>query len=104
MWIFLVLQLINCQLSIVNCQSLTDRKYDYYFHEATRLRIQRQYDASFDMLQHCLAIRPNSPSALYELAQYYIVLKQNERGTAIMAEAVKYAPDNYWYAQGLANL
>ncbi len=104
MWIFLVLQLINCQLSIVNCQSLTDRKYDYYFHEATRLRIQRQYDASFDMLQHCLAICPNSPSALYELAQYYLVLKQNERGTAIMAEAVKYAPDNYWYAQGLANL
>ena len=104
LWIFLMLQLINCQLSIVNCQSLTDRKYDYYFHEATRLRIQRQYDASFDMLQHCLAIRPNSPSALYELAQYYLVLKQNERGTAIMAEAVKYAPDNYWYAQGLANL
>ena len=81
-----------------------DRKYDYYFHEATRLRIQKKYDASYDMLQHCLAIRPHSPSALYELAQYYIVLKQNERGTATMAEAVKYAPDNYWYAQGLANL
>ena len=81
-----------------------DRKYDYYFHEATRLRIQKKYDASYDMLQHCLAIRPHSPSALYELAQYYIVLKQNERGIATMAEAVKYAPDNYWYAQGLANL
>ena len=81
-----------------------DRRYDYYFHEATRLRIQKKYDASYDMLQHCLAIRPHSSSALYELAQYYIVLKQNERGTATMAEAVKYAPDNYWYAQGLANL
>ena len=81
-----------------------DRKYDYYFHEATRLRIQKKYDASYDMLMHCLAIRPHSPSALYELAQYYIVLKQNERGTATMAEAVKYAPGNYWYAQGLANL
>ena len=81
-----------------------DRKYDYYFHEATRLRIQKKYDASHDMLMHCLAIRPHSPSALYELAQYYIVLKQTERGTATMAEAVKYAPDNYWYGQGLANL
>ena len=81
-----------------------DRRYDYYFHEATRMRIQKKYDASYDMLQHCLAIRPHSSSALYELAQYYIVLKQNERGTATMAEAVKYAPDNYWYAQGLANL
>jgi tetratricopeptide (TPR) repeat protein len=81
-----------------------DRKYDYYFHEATRLRIQKKYDASHDMLMHCLAIRPHSSSALYELAQYYIVLKQTERGTATMAEAVKYDPDNYWYGQGLANL
>jgi len=81
-----------------------DRKYDYYFHEATRLRIQKKYDASHDMLMHCLAIRPHSSSALYELAQYYIVLKQNDRGTATMAEAVKYDPDNYWYGQGLANL
>ena len=104
MWLFLVLQLINCQWSIVNGQLSTDRKYDYYFHEATRLRIQKKYDASFDMLQHCLAIRPNSPSALYELAQYYMVLKQTDKGIATMAEAVKYAPDNYWYAQGLANL
>ena len=81
-----------------------DRKYDYYFHEATRLRIQKQYDASYDMLQHCLAIRPHSASALYELAQYYIVLKQNDKGIETMAEAVKFAPDNYWYAQALANL
>ena len=99
-----VLLFANSQLSIVNCQSPVDRRYDYYFHEATRLRIQKKYDASYDMLQHCLAIRPHSPSALYELAQYYIVLKQIERGTATMEEAVKYAPDNYWYAQGLANL
>ena len=81
-----------------------DRKYDYYFHEATRLRIQKQYDASFDMLQHCLAIRPNSASALYELAQYYIVLKQTDLGMETLAKAVVNAPDNYWYAQGLANL
>ena len=81
-----------------------DRKYDYYFHEATRLRIQKQYDASFDMLQHCLAIRPNSASALYELAQYYIVLKQTDLGMETLAKAVENAPDNYWYAQGLANL
>ena len=111
LWLFLGLQLINCQwsivngqLSTVNGQLSTDRKYDYYFHEATRLRIQKKYDASFDMLQHCLAIRPNSPSALYELAQYYMVLKQTDKSIATMAEAVKYAPDNYWYAQGLANL
>ena len=81
-----------------------DRKYDYYFHEATRLRIQKQYDASFDMLQHCLAIRPNSASALYELAQYYIVLKQTDLGMETLAKAVVNAPDNYWYAQGLVNL
>ena len=81
-----------------------DRKFDYYFHEATRLRLQKQYDASLEMFEHCLAIRPNSASALYELAQYYLVLKQTDKGIEMMAQAVKNAPDNYWYSQGLANM
>ena len=52
------------------------RKYDYFFLEAARLKIQKDYDAAFDLLQHCLTINPNASSALYELAQYYLFLKQ----------------------------
>lgn len=80
------------------------RKYDYFFLEAARLKIQKDYDAAFDLLQHCLTINPNASSALYELAQYYLFLKQVPQGQVALEKAVKNDPDNYWYSQGLANL
>lgn len=80
------------------------RKYDYFFLEAARLKTQQKYDAAFDLLQHCLRIRPNAPSALFELSQYYMALKQKKQALSSLEKAVYYAPDNYWYAQGLVNL
>ena len=80
------------------------RKYDYFFLEAARLKIQKDYDAAFDLLQHCLTINPNASSALYELAQYYLFLKKVPQGQAALEKAVENDPDNYWYSQGLANL
>ena len=80
------------------------RKYDYFYLEAMRMKMQRKYDAAFDLLQHCLRINPHASSALYEVAQYYVALKQPERGEAILEQAVRHAPDNYWYSQGLVNL
>ena len=80
------------------------RKYDYYFLEAIRLKALQKYDAAFDLLQHCLEINPQAASALYELSQYYIYLKDDAFALHLLEEAVRYAPDNYWYAQGLANL
>ena len=80
------------------------RKYDYFFLEAARLKIQKDYDAAFDLLQHCLTINPNASSALYELAQYYLFLKQMPQGQAALEKAVENDPGNYWYSQGLANL
>ena len=68
------------------------------------MKMQRKYDAAFDLLQHCLRISPHASSALYEVAQYYVALKQPERGEAILEQAVRHAPDNYWYSQGLVNL
>lgn len=64
----------------------------------------KDYDAAFDLLQHCLTINPNASSALYELAQYYLFLKQAPQGQAALEKAVENDPDNYWYSQGLANL
>ena len=40
------------------------RKYDYFFLEAARLKIQKEYAAAFNLLQHCLTINPNASSAL----------------------------------------
>nr|WP_239059488.1 tetratricopeptide repeat protein [Bacteroides sp. 224] len=78
------------------------RKYDYYFLEATRLKSQKEYAAAFELYKHCLEIQPDAPSALYEIAQYYLFLNQKELGEAALEGAVKGDPDNYWYNQALA--
>lgn len=80
------------------------RKYDYFFLEAMRMKEKKEYDAAFGLLQHCLDINPSASSALYEVSQYYMFLRQVPQGQAALEKAVAYAPDNYWYSQGLVSL
>ncbi|MDD3036272.1 tetratricopeptide repeat protein [Bacteroides sp.] len=80
------------------------RKYDYFFLEAVRLKEKKDYAAAFGLLQHCLDINPNSASALYEISQYYMFLRQLPQGQAALEKAVANAPDNFWYSQGLVSL
>jgi len=79
------------------------RKYDYFFLEATRLKAKGEFDAAFELYQHCLSIDPNAASSLSEISQYYFFLKQPEKGFACMEKAVENAPDNYWYNQSLGS-
>lgn len=88
----------------VTLTSEQQRKYDYYFLEATRLKAKKEYDAAFDLLKHCLAIHPQAASALYEVSQYYMFLKQVPQGQQALELAVVNAPDNFWYSQALASL
>ena len=78
------------------------RKYDYFFLEAMRLKEKKDYASAFGLLQHCLDIHPNA--ALYEVSQYYMFLRQVPQGQEALEKAVANAPDNYWYSQGLASL
>ena len=80
------------------------RKYDYLFLEAMRLKEKKAYASAFGLLQHCLDIHPNAASALYEVSQYYMFLRQVPQGQEALEKAVANAPDNYWYSQGLASL
>ena len=80
------------------------RKYDYFFLEAMRMKGKNEYDAAFGLLQHCLDINPTASSALYEISQYYMFLRQVPQGQVALEKAVANAPDNYWYSQGLASL
>lgn len=60
------------------------RKYDYFFLEAMRMKEKNEYDAAFGLLQHCLDINPNASSALYEISQYYMFLRQVPQGQAAL--------------------
>lgn len=78
------------------------RKYNYFFLEAARLKEKGEYDAAFELYKHCLQINPNAAATLYEIAQFYLFLKQPGKGTECMEKAIQAAPDNYWYKQTLA--
>jgi tetratricopeptide (TPR) repeat protein len=80
------------------------RKYDYFFLEAVRLRINEEYDAAFCLLQHCLVINPYAASAHYEIAQCHFLNRQKALGEEALIKAVTYAPDNFWYSQILVNV
>lgn len=89
---------------IVTLTPEEQRKYDYFFLEAMRLKEKKEYDSAFGLLQHCLDINPSASSALYEISQYYMFLRQVPQGQAMLEKAVENAPDNFWYSQGLATL
>ncbi|KAA6325227.1 Beta-barrel assembly-enhancing protease [termite gut metagenome] len=80
------------------------RKYEYFFLEAVRLKAKGDHDAAFDLLGYCLSMDPHASSALYEIAQLYFLLQQDSLGQMSLEKAVTYAPDNYWYSQALVNV
>lgn len=89
---------------VVKLTEEQQRKYNYFFLEAMRMKEKKAYDAAFGLLEHCLDINPDASSALYEISQYYMFLRQVPQGQAALEKAVANAPDNYWYSQGLVNL
>lgn len=78
------------------------RKFDYFFHEAVRLKEKGDMDAAFEMYSHCLSIHPESAATLYELAKFYMFLGQEEKGEQFLRKATKTEPGNYWYKETLA--
>lgn len=78
------------------------RKFDYFFLEAIRMKEKEDFAAAFELLNHALEIDPNSASALYEISRFYFFLKQSEKGMKVMEKAVEMDPDNFWYKHTLA--
>ena len=79
------------------------RRYEYFYLEAVRLELQQRYDEAYEMINHCLDIAPEAPSALYKAATYYFYLDRKEKALESLVKAVEGEPDNYWYRQTLAS-
>ena len=95
----------NIMLSQANVDLLTfeqRRKFDYFFHEAVRLKEKGDMDAAFEMYNHCLDIHPQSAVTLYELAKFHMYLGQSDKGEAYLRRAMALEPGNYWYKETLA--
>ncbi len=88
----------------VELSAQEQRKYEYFFLEATRLKSAGELDAAFELLKHCLQINPEASSALYEISQFYLFLREPEKAEESLRKAVNNDPDNYWYNQALVGI
>ncbi len=79
------------------------RKFDYFFLEAVRQKQKGEYDAAYELYQHCLELNPSSAAVLYELSQFYMFLGQEEKGEQALKQAVRAEESNFWYKQTLAS-
>ena len=80
----------------------SDVRYNNFFLEAMLQRQKGNIDASFDLLRHCISIDPSKPEAYYFLAQYYTILKDNEKSLQCFKKAAELNPDNETYMETLA--
>ena len=78
------------------------RKFDYFFMEAVKLKERGSLDEAFEVYNHCLEINPTSAVTLFELSKYYMYLQQYDRGEDALVKAVALEPSNYWYKNTLA--
>lgn len=73
------------------------RKADYFFLEANRLKNNGKYDAAFDMYVRALETDSLNASALFDMANFYLQLKRGQEAYDLLERAVRISPENYWY-------
>lgn len=76
--------------------------YDYFFLEAMVQREMERRDAAFDLLRHCVRLRPDAPEAYFYLAQYYLGMNDKEKALECFGRAAELSPDNAYYLETLA--
>lgn len=81
-----------------------NRKFDYFFYEGLKLKAAGQYDAAYDVFNHCMAIDSTASALLYELSSFYIQLNRPEKALDMLKRAVANSPDNFTYRLALATM
>jgi tetratricopeptide (TPR) repeat protein len=79
-----------------------NRKFDYFYYEALKLKNAGQYDAAFDMFNHCLAMDSTSAPLLFELSGFYLRQQRIDKAVDMLGRAGRYASDNITYKKALA--
>lgn len=78
------------------------RRLSYYYQGGIKQKLGSHLSEAYDLFQHCLAISPDNPEALYELGYLHFYLGQDSVGTAMLSHAAALADNNPTYLQSLA--
>lgn len=79
-------------------------RYDYFFHEAEKLRLAEDYAAAMELLRHCIDINPDAPEGLYETGILHYALRNDSLGNALLHRACDIDSCNPWYLTALASV
>ena len=79
------------------------RRLNYLYQEATRQKLLEHHSAAFDLLQHCLELKPDAPEVLYDLAIYRLLLRQDSLAESLLTRASTLDPSNTYYIEALSS-
>lgn len=79
-------------------------RYNYFFLEGIRQQEKGNLSAAFDLLNYALSLNPKASEAYYELAGYYVELKDTLTARDYFAKAAELSPENPDYQERVAQL
>ena len=79
------------------------RAVEYYYMHANALLLQERIDEAFDMLEHCLAIDPESSAVMHDLALFHQLLGNDSIAKSMLERIVAKEPGNVNYSEALIN-
>lgn len=77
------------------------RRFDYFFLEAVNQQSAGNLSASYDLFRHALEINPNAPELYYNLAGYYVTMRNDSLSRFNFEKAAELAPKNTTYLEKL---
>ena len=78
-----------------------NRRFDYFFLEAVNQQAAGNMSAAFDLFTHALEIKPDAPEVYFNLAGYYVTLRNDSLSKANFEKAAELAPKNTTYIEHL---
>nr|WP_321454133.1 tetratricopeptide repeat protein [uncultured Carboxylicivirga sp.] len=88
----------------VKLDEADQRKFDYFFYEASREKMKGNLQKSAMYLTECLKIDATSSASMYELANILIAGNEPVKAQGLLERAVQIEPSNIWYNLLLADL
>ena len=81
-----------------------NRKLDYIFEEALRLKNGGDDDAAFQLFSYCYSLDSMNAPVMFELSTYYSGFSEYEKAKSLMIKAVRLDEENKWYKWALAKI
>ena len=100
----LVLALSGASLAVQADRKDSLQSYDYFYLEALRQQDMGNLTAAFDLLCHARDLNPQAPEVYFQLAGYYVDMKNDSLARAYFEKAAALAPDNTAYQEKLGQL